>query len=301
MNFIDLGSKGDNKITSYIFTILLIVLGFLTLGQLPLFVLYLIKQEASSTLLHTQHDVMKSIGLNSFFATVMFPFLISLLALFIGLKFLHKRKLRTAFTSRDRFDFKRFFLSFFIWIFVSFGFLAFTFFKEDTIHFNFDSSKFFILLLLSLIFVPIQTCFEEIFFRGYLIQGLKSAYKKAWLAVLLSSILFGLLHFSNPEVDKLGKILLIYYILSGLFLGLLTLMDDGIELSFGYHLANNIFAAVILTNEWQAFRTDALFLDNSKPEFSVENLLTIFLLQPLLLILFSKIYKWKNWKEKLFN
>jgi uncharacterized protein len=94
---------------------------------------------------------------------------------------------------------------------------------------------------------------------------------------------------------------LIYYIGTGLFLGLLTLMDDGLELSMGYHAVNNIFAALILTNDWQAFQTDALYIDHSAPTFGWDSLLTIILVQPLLLLIFSKIYKWKNWKEKLFG
>lgn len=47
----------------------------------------------------------------------------------------------------------------------------------------------------------------------------------------------------------------------------MALMDDGLELSMGYHAINNIFAALILTNEWQAFQTDALFYGSCKTNF----------------------------------
>ena len=43
----------------------------------------------------------------------------------------------------------------------------------------------------------------------------------------------------NPEVEKLGYLILVYYIGSGLFLGIITLMDEGIELALGFHFANN--------------------------------------------------------------
>ena len=78
-------------------------------------------------------------------------------------------------------------------------------------------------------------------------------------------------------------------------------MDDGIELSMGYHAVNNIFASLILTNDWQAFHTDAMYIDRSEPIFGMESFLTILVLQPLLIILFSKVYRWKNWKKKLLN
>jgi hypothetical protein len=81
----------------------------------------------------------------------------------------------------------------------------------------------------------------------------------------------------------------------------MALMDDGLELSMGYHAINNIFASLILTNEWQAFQTDALFMDHAKPTFGWDALLTIILIQPLLLFVFAKIYKWKNWKGKFLG
>jgi len=109
------------------------------------------------------------------------------------------------------------------------------------------------------------------------------------------------LHWANPEVAKIGDILLVFYISTGIFFGILTQMDDGLELGMGYHAVNNIFASIILTNNWQAFQTDALFVDYSAPSFGPELYLTLLVLQPLLLILFAKIYKWKNWKEKLFQ
>jgi len=101
-------------------------------------------------------------------------------------------------------------------------------------------------------------------------------------------------------VAKIGYILIVFYISTGLFLGIMSQMDGGIELSMGYHAINNIFASVILTNKWQAFQTDALFIDNTPPAFGLETWLTIILIQPLLLFLFSKVYRWKDWKKKLF-
>jgi hypothetical protein len=89
--------------------------------------------------------------------------------------------------------------------------------------------------------------------------------------------------------------------LTGVFLGIIVLMDDGIELTSGYHLANNFFAVVILTNNWQVFQTDALLMDHSVPTFGWDNLLTILIIQPLLIYIFSKKYQWVNWKERLFK
>mgnify|MGYP006237458257 CR=1 FL=1 len=38
-----------------------------------------------------------------------------------------------------------------------------------------------------------------------------------------------------------------------------------------------------------------------EPSVSIEMFLPVFVLYPLMLVLFSKKYGWKNWKEKLFG
>ena len=76
-------------------------------------------------------------------------------------------------------------------------------------------------------------------------------------------------------------------------------MDEGTELSLGLHAANNIFAAFLVTTDWMVFQTDALFIDTSEPSVTWEMFLPVFVLYPLMLVMFSKKYGWKNWQEKL--
>ena len=157
------------------------------------------------------------------------------------------------------------------------------------------------LLLISIIFIPIQTSFEEYFTRGYLMQSIGIASKNKWLPFVVSSSLFGLLHILNPEVDKLGYGILIYYIGTGFFLGILTLMDEGLELPLGFHAANNFFTALLVTADWTAFRTHSIYRDVSEPVIGWDVLIPVFVIYPILLFIFSKKYGWKNWKEKLFG
>jgi membrane protease YdiL (CAAX protease family) len=103
----------------------------------------------------------------------------------------------------------------------------------------------------------------------------------------------------NPEVEKMGLIIMVYYIGTGLFLGIITLMDDGMELSLGFHAANNIATALLVTSEWSALQTESVFKDVSAPSVSYEILIPVVVVFPLLLIIFSKKYNWSNWKEKL--
>ena len=130
-------------------------------------------------------------------------------------------------------------------------------------------------------------------------QGFGTAFRHTLPALLLTSLIFGLLHGMNPEVDKIGNIAFVYYIGTGLAMGIMTLMDEGTELAIGFHASNNILAAVLVTTDWTVFQTDALFLDTSEPSVGVEMFVPVFVLYPILLFVFSKKYGWTNWKDKL--
>jgi uncharacterized protein len=91
----------------------------------------------------------------------------------------------------------------------------------------------------------------------------------------------------------------VYYIGTGLFLGVITLMDEGIELALGFHAANNLVSALLVTSDWSAFQTYSLFKDVSNPSASLDVLLPVFIIFPILLKIFSVKYHWSNWKEKL--
>ena len=132
-------------------------------------------------------------------------------------------------------------------------------------------------------------------------QGIGILFHNKWLPFIFTSIVFGVLHAANPEVEKLGLIVMIYYIGTGSLFGITTLVDEGLELSLGMHAANNIVAAVLVTSNWTVFQTDALYIDTSEPTLGFESFFPVLVLYPVLLFIFSKKYKWKNWKVKLFG
>ncbi len=92
-----------------------------------------------------------------------------------------------------------------------------------------------------------------------------------------------------------------FYILPGLLLGLTTLLDEGTELSLGLHAANNIGACIFVTSSWTALQTDALWIDTAEPSLVWTDYLPMLIGYPLILLIFSKKYGWKNWKAKLFD
>ncbi|GAA4970063.1 CPBP family glutamic-type intramembrane protease [Algibacter aquimarinus] len=128
-------------------------------------------------------------------------------------------------------------------------------------------------------------------------------FKRNSTPLIITSIIFGILHIANPEVDKLGYVIMVYYIGTGLFLGILTLMDEGMELALGFHAANNLFTALLVTADWTAFQTHSILKDMSNPETMAlgEIFVPVFVIFPILLLILAKKYKWTNWKDKLFG
>jgi membrane protease YdiL (CAAX protease family) len=228
------------------------------------------------------------------FAIQLLPYCFGLLALLASIRWIHKRSILSVFTARNRFDKRRFLFAFLLWFVFQTIFMLSAKSAGAPLVFNFSWDTFIPLLLVSVTLLPIQTTFEDVLFRGYLFQGLSSFTGKGIVSIVLLALLFGWMHSGNPEVQLLGIGVLPFYILSGLFLGLLSHFDDGLELGMGYHFANNFFGAVILTNDWQVFQTHALFTDYSEPTLSWELWIPFLIIQPAMLYTFYRIYKWKN-------
>jgi hypothetical protein len=99
----------------------------------------------------------------------------------------------------------------------------------------------------------------------------------------------------------MGYSILIYYIGTGLFLGMITLMDDGIELALGFHFANNFIGALLVTSDWTAIQTHSILKSVSDPSVLFDIILPVSLFFPLLIWLFARKYHWGNWRQKLMG
>lgn len=224
------------------------------------------------------------------------------LAILLVVRFFHNLGLKKIITSRPKIDWKRVGISFSIIALLVSGSVILDYkLSPEDYQLNFQPQKFLILALIGIIMVPIQTTFEELLFRGYLMQGFGTAFKSRAVALIMTSTLFGLMHIANPEVGKLGYQALIVYIGTGFMLGIITLMDEGLELAIGFHAANNLITALLLTADWTAFKTYSIFKYTGEPSVISDIYVPVFIIYPLLILGFAKIYKWKNWKHRLFG
>jgi membrane protease YdiL (CAAX protease family) len=214
----------------------------------------------------------------------------------------HQQSITSLTTSRKRIDWNRILFAFGLWSAVTIILTGVDiFFSPEKYELNFNLAKFIPLAIIAILLIPLQTSFEEYLFRGHMMQGIGLMAKNRWLPLIVTSSLFGLMHIANPEVEKLGLGIMIYYIGTGFFLGILTLMDEGLELALGFHAANNLITALLVTADWTAFQTNSIFKDVSEPVLGWDVLIPVFVVYPLLLIYFSRKYGWTNWKNRLFG
>lgn len=201
------------------------------------------------------------IDLNVGFLLNVIPFLLGLLAIILIIKPLHNRKFGTVVNGGRKIRWGRMMFAALAWVVVSGLYMIYAL-KTDPGNFriNNTSNSLIILAILAITLIPFQAAFEEILFRGYLMQGFAVWARNRWVPILLTSVLFGLMHGLNPEVQRYGFLTMMpQYIFFGLVFAVLTMFDDGIELAIGAHAANNIFLSILVTNEDMALQTPALY------------------------------------------
>ena len=298
--YIEEGFKGKHDAWRYILGFIAVFFVWQIIGAIPLGAALFSRSLESGNMPMDIEGMSRMLGSNLFLFLMLITFVIGLLGLYLVVKFLHRQSWLSLTTARSKIDWKRIFFAFITWTLVSALFIIIDvqLAPEDYV-FNFDLIPFLTLALIAVILIPLQTSFEEYFMRGYLMQGLGTLTGKRWIPLLATSLFFGLLHIFNPEVEKMGMGIMVFYIGTGLFLGILTLMDDGLELALGFHAANNLTAAILVTADWTAFQTHSLYRDISEPELGWDVFIPVLVIYPLLLIFFSFRYDWKNWKDRL--
>lgn len=292
----------------WLYLIGVIIVGISTvIGSIPhtiaLFSVAFSENTDMSSIQEDPYALMSLIDSNLNLFLMLLSFAIGLLALLFVVKFIHKQTINSLTTSRKKIDWSRFWFSFILWGFVTVIFIVIEFLSSpENYVLNFDLIPFLVLFSIAVIMVPLQTSFEEYLFRGYLMQGLGVLSKNRWVPLFITSIAFGLLHIANPEIEKIGYILLIHYIGTGFLLGIMTLMDEGLELALGFHAANNLIASLLLTADWTAFQTNSILKDVSDPSMgNLEIIFPVFVIYPTILFVLSKKYNWTNWQKKLFG
>tara|TARA_Y100001968_G_scaffold160847_1_gene147194 strand:+ start:12643 stop:13629 length:987 start_codon:yes stop_codon:yes gene_type:complete len=301
--YIEQAFKSKNNAWRYIIgTIVTIVALFM--GQLPLAIAVIFKLGVTADFgTVDEATMMSALDSNLTFFFLLLSFAIGLGALLFLVKNLHRQSFTELTTSRKKIDWGRFWFSFGLIVILNVTLILVDFFfiNPQNYTINFNLVPFLILAAIAIVMVPLQTSFEEYFFRGYLMQGIgiKTGYR--WIPLVITSVVFGGLHYWNPEVSQMGDLVMVSYIGTGFMLGIMTLMDEGLELPLGFHAANNLVAALLVTAEWTAFNTESILRDVSSPVAGWDIWVSVLVIYPLILLIYAKKYHWKNWGNRLFG
>jgi len=290
--YIEQGYRGDLGLWKYLF----LPLGFISLMVFN----YVATLSSPVSVEDMTADLIRTFGANTVLIMLLAPLAMGLPIVLGWTKFVHPQSIRSLTTSRRKVDWGRVWFAFSLWGLITLGLTGLDIWLSPGDYvWNFRWDAFWKLAVIGILLIPLQTSFEEYLFRGHMMQGLGIISGKRWVPLLVTSLLFGIMHIANPEVEKLGYGSLVFYIGTGLFLGILTLMDEGLELALGFHAANNLVTALLVTADWTAFQTDSLYKDISEPALGWDAYLPVFVVFPILLWIFARKYRWKDWGNRL--
>ena len=269
------------------------------IGAIPFYIAGVIKSASNPDALSqiaSSGDLLSSLDLNQnfMFTLMLFPFIVGLATYALLIRPLHHRPFLQTITGASSFRWKHFCISGAIWMIIM-GITLFIYIGFDGGNFtvNNASASLITLILLSFLLIPFQAAFEEVIFRGYLMQGFITLIPTRIFALLSTATLFALMHSLNPEVKEFGFFSIMpQYLAFGLIFGLLTIFDNGIESALGAHAANNIFLCIFVTHKSSALQTPALFEQHVyRPGVELAGLAIAGLI---FICLLWKIFGWKN-------
>jgi membrane protease YdiL (CAAX protease family) len=266
MKHLEAAFTGKNNLWRYIVMLAAVLIASNTVGSVPLLIAWAkaaaTNPEVTGKLSANPTDF-SVLGLNPYLElfTLLFPFLAALAAFILLVKPLNQRTFLATINGNRKIRWSHFFISALVWAVLSAIYL-FVYLKIDPENFVLNNKTISLLFIsiVAIILIPFQATLEEVVFRGYLMQGFALIVRNRFFPLIMTSVLFGLLHSFNPEIEEFGFLTMMpQYVLFGLIFGIITIFDDGIEASMGAHAANNIFLVIFVTNKASALQSPAMF------------------------------------------
>ena len=199
MNHLESTFTGKNSFWRYLVMFPVVFIVSNTIGALPLLAGLLYKSFSNPEIFSlfsanpNDYSIMDFTS-NTMLVVMLFPFIAGLAAFILLVKPLHSRTFRSVINGTSKFRWNRFFISLLIWLGLSALYFIF-YLKLDPENFTLNNKSFslIILAIISIVLIPFQAAFEEILFRGYLMQGFTALLRKRWFPLIMTSILFALI------------------------------------------------------------------------------------------------------------
>jgi membrane protease YdiL (CAAX protease family) len=248
IRFLDNAVNGKNNWASYLLTIGITVIGGI-LASIALIVLFILVYFLSmkTTPANIQFNILNNAMIILILVGISYG-LITLL-FYLCIKFIHKKQFISLINIGRNINMNRIFKGAGLWgVIMTLFTLASIIYNKGSLSFHFDPVPFLYLLIISLLVFPLQASFEEIFFRGYLMQGFGLLSKRPVVPLILTTLIFGLIHFYNGSNLEMSITIVLSALILGLMLGIIVLGENGLETAMGAHIANNMFVALFLNS-----------------------------------------------------
>ena len=254
-DFLDAAREGRNGARRWVLGILTVVVFWLLIGGIPA-VVSVADGEESGTVRYL---------------TVSASFIAMLVGLWLAVRYVHRRRFGTLVAPDGRLRWGQVLRGGLYW---TAGTLVASAVEwvvaRPEITYSLEPGRFLLLLPLILVLTPLQTTAEELFFRGYLLQGLGLRTRRTVVLVAVSGLLFAVHHLGNPEVGSGFALLATYYFLFGAFATVVALRAGSLHLVIGIHAANNLLGALVVSPPNSALTTNTIL---SQPLSPVWNLI----------------------------
>ena len=300
--FLSNARKGLNRWPRWLLGILLILFMWQVVGAIPFLTVceYLQNIEITQFQCDDTQITGDSVLLDYLLSNYMF--IIGIIGVWIAVRVLHKKTLTQVVTGRKTFDYNR--VVYAIWV----GFLLHSallildvLFIHTEITFRSPSfSEYITFFLFAVVLTTYQAGFEEIFFRGYLLQGLSLIARNRVVITIVSSVLFVLPHLANPEPFEYGFApYATSLFMFALFMTVIVLVDGGIELAIGYHALNNLWIGLIANTEVTALQTPSLLIVPIERYAMFPDVPVHLIVYIVFLVILNKKYQWFTWKTMM--
>ncbi len=298
--FLNNANAGLNRVWRWVLGGVFIILIWQGIGNIPLFVSCEYLKRVNLPAFTCEDFIIVGDSLIPQFVLSNYAFILGIIGVWIAIKLLHKKSLTQVTTGRTSFDYNR--VLYAIWIGLCVYFAVFILeilvFKAELTYQAPNPWEYLTFFLFAIVLVPYQAGFEEIFFRGYLLQAFTLVGKNKAMLALASGVVFTIPHLLNPEPWAYG---LIPYVISlvtvGAFLALMTLLDGGIELAVGYHAINNLFISLIANTEISVSQTPSLFVLPPVEYALLPGIMVQLVSYGVVFVIFNHKYKWINWRS----
>jgi uncharacterized protein len=244
-NFLAAANQGKNEWWRYLIGISLTLFFYIILGSLAFAVFAVIELKipmdgsaTAETITAKVTDLMKTPSLGGYLSVNM-PFPITLVGLFITTVAIHQRKFSSLIRANDPIQWRRMLLGALVWNLILWGYTGVGYLLNPSNFVWSYTSLWWVMVPIALVVTPIQTSCEELFFRGYLMQGMALLMHNRIALTIINGILFMVPHLGNPEMQRGGLMALSYFAM-GAGLAAITIRDNGLELAMGIHAANNL-------------------------------------------------------------